>query len=215
MTDTAKAPVTPQAKLNRDYAIRSLLFGTLLLGFGLWSFYDGLIGYPAHNQRALKYQELADARQQADWPAVARANGWKTEKPKAAHNEWDIRTQFIMATVFGLWGVGALIVLAVRSRRRFHADAAGLHGFRATVVPYAAITAVDLTKWDRKGIAKISVTANGASYRLTLDDWYFKGMGDLLTAVREQRPNLFPPEPVTPTPPADASPTDVTSGTAA
>ena len=77
------------------------------------------------------------------------------------------------------------------------------------------VQAVDLTKWDRKGIAKISVTANGASYRLTLDDWYFKGMGDLLTAVREQRPNLFPPEPVTPTPSADASPTDVTSGPAA
>ncbi|MEI8078556.1 MAG: hypothetical protein WCH61_02870, partial [bacterium] len=212
MTDTASAPATPQAKLNRDYAIRSLLFGTLLLGFGLWSFYDGLIGYPAHNRRALKYQELADARQQADWPAVAKANGWKTEKPKAAHNEWDIRTQFIMAAAFGLWGVGALIVLAVRSRRRFHANAAGLHGFRATVVPYAAITAVDLAKWDRKGIAKLNVTANGTSYRLVLDDWYFKGMGDLLTAVQEQRPELFPPEPATPAPSTDVPAADATPG---
>lgn len=210
MTDTAKARPAPQAKLNRDYAIRSLLFGTLLLGFGLWSFYDGLIGYPAHNQRALKYQELADARRQADWPALAKANGWKTERPKPAHNEWDIRTQFIMATVFGLWGAGALTVLAVRSRRRFHADAAGLHGFRAAAVPYAAITAVDLAKWDRKGIARISVTANGAARRLVLDDWYFKGMGDLLAAVREQRPELFPPEPAAPAPPSDAPPADAT-----
>ncbi|MFA5204806.1 MAG: hypothetical protein WC708_10435 [Lentisphaeria bacterium] len=207
MTEPAAtpAPVMPQAKLNKEYAVRGLLFGALLLGFGLWSLYDGVIGYPEHNLRAQKYQELIDAQRQEEWPAVAKANDWKTEKPGAAHNAWDIRTQFIMASIFGFWGLGALTVLALRSRRRFSADTAGLHGFRAAPVPYAAITAVDLAKWQRKGIAKIDATVDGRSCRLVLDDWYFKGMDTLLDAVREQRPELFPAE-EPPAPEADNEP---------
>lgn len=210
-------PVT--AKMNLEYAIRSALFGLMLLGFGAWSLYDGVRGYPEHNRRADAYNALIRESEQggktrqewhAAWQKLAESNGWKTDKPKVRHSTWDIRTQFIMALIFCPIGLASLVGVALNSRRRFSAEGDGLHGFAATTIPYAAITAIDKKKWDRKGIANLEVAIQGAARKVTLDDWKFRGMTAILAEIEKRRPELVPPPPpvppvALPTAPADDS----------
>jgi len=206
-------PVT--AKINLEYAIRSALFGLMMLGFGLWSLYDGAVGYPRHNQRAQAYQDLYQQYEQAGrarqewfaaWQKLARAQGWNTDKPRVKHSDWDLRTQFIMALIFGPIGLASLIGVGLNARRRFSAGDDGLHGFAATAIPYAAITAIDKKKWDRKGIAKLEVAIEGAARKVTLDDWKFRGMAAILAETEKRRPDLVPAPP--PAPPPVAPPAD-------
>ncbi len=203
------------AKINTEYAVRTILFGLMLSGFGGWSLYDGIFGYPEHNRRALKYRELEETAMQSGqprqvwitWEKVCKDEGWKSEKPGAAKSDWDIRTQFIMTLLFMPWGLGSIIGLACKFRRQFSADDLGLHGFLAEPIAYAAIDRLDKKKWDKKGIVRIDVTVAGKARRLTMDDWHFRGMAAILAEIEKQRPDLVPPAPATPPaePPADPS----------
>jgi hypothetical protein len=199
--------------MNLEYAIRSALFGLMLLGFGAWSLYDGIWGYPKHNRRVDAYQALIQEAEQgrqtrqewhAAWLKLAEDNGWSADKPKARHGTRDIRTQFIMALIFCPIGIASLIAVALNSRRRFSAEDDGLHGFAATAIPYTAITAIDKKKWDRKGIAKLEVSIEGAARKITLDDWKFRGIAAILAEIEKRRPELVPAPPPAPAPAAPA-----------
>ena len=39
-----------EAKLNREYAVRILGVGAMMVGMCVWSLYDGLVAWPRHNQ---------------------------------------------------------------------------------------------------------------------------------------------------------------------
>lgn len=196
------------AKINPEYAVRTLLFGLMLVGFGGWSLYDGLVGYPRHNERVKAYQEyhakyedgtLTREQWFTTWKEYAASRGWQADKPKGAHSAWDIRTQFIMAAIFFPLGLWSLVGLARKLPRRFGADAAGLHGFGPGVIPYASLAALDKAKWDKKGIVKVVVVGTGGQEQaLTLDDWHFRGMAAILGEIEKQRPDLVPPAPVAP-----------------
>lgn len=199
MTDTvspsAAAPVVPgvaTARINPEYGVRLFLLGLMFAGFALWSVYDGTVRYPAHNRRVAAYQEFQHGGRFADWPAHARRQGWPVARPGPAHTLWDIRTQFIMAALFGPVALLAWSLLGRQWRRRFRADAAGLHGFAGESIPFAAITALDLRDWDRKGIVRLTCTLAGQPRRVVLDDWKFRGMEAIFARIREQRPELVP-----------------------
>ena len=73
-----------RAKASTGYLARLAVVGAALLGFSLWSLYDGAIGYPAQIVRANKYLELKEAGNKEDWPEVALENGWSTDNPRLA-----------------------------------------------------------------------------------------------------------------------------------
>lgn len=113
------------------------------------------------------------------------------------HEYKQIAPQYIMAALclpVGLYGLLALF-RDLSKRAAYCADTEGLHGFLPDTVPYDAIRDIDYRKWDRKGIAKLNVEQNGTPRTLTLDDWKFKGMEDILHRVEERRPELKRAEP--------------------
>jgi len=244
--------MTVSAKLNREYAVRTVAVGLIMLGFCGWSLYDGWLAYPEDNRRfeAVRAELLAlDATPAAllQVDAVTRerpvdapykARGWATPKKlakelaelreraakmtgpdpaqaAAAQRRWlrellekplrsrnDIQVQNVMALVTGIWSGALLLSLAAKARRRFTADDTGLAGFRPQPIRYEEIVALDLGKWAGKGIAKLRVrTPQGGEAILVLDDWHFRGMGDLLKAIEERRPDLAPAA----APPADSA----------
>lgn len=81
------------ARINTEYAVRTLLVGLMLFAFALWFVYDGAVGYPSNNRQFAAVsaevlaqnatagellQEGADGVRPIDRPYQAR--GWKTSK---------------------------------------------------------------------------------------------------------------------------------------
>ncbi len=202
------------AKINLEYAVRISLFSAIMLGFGLWSLYDGAVKYPAQNREyGAAYDDLT-ARKLSPEPfakelfRIMKERGWKAEHVLPGtraplHSESDIRTQFGMAVAFLPLGFAVFFLLVRNCRRRFSADDAGLHGFLPEAVPYSAIQSVNREKWESKGIVRLAVSVAAGRKTLTLDDWKFRGMEAILAEVDRNRPELAPPKP------ADASATEV------
>lgn len=117
---------------------------------------------------------------------------------KDYHSPSDIGAQYFMAAVCCPLGLGALAFVGINARRKFRADDEGLHGFANKPIPYDAIESIDWSLWDRKGIARMTVAVDGSQRTLKLDAWKFKGMGDILEAVEQKRPDLARPEPAEP-----------------
>ncbi len=111
------------------------------------------------------------------------------------HSPWDIRAQHFMAAVCLPIGLLALGSLALSAKRCYSADEEGLHGFARAPIPYDAVQSVDWSRWQRKGIVKLTASANGTTRTFKLDGWKYRGMTDILKAVEEKRPELErPPE---------------------
>lgn len=101
----------------------------------------------------------------------------------------DLQTQTVQAVITLFFGGLACLSVAVKSKRRFVADAGGLHGsgFGGKAIAFADIARIDWSKWDEKGIVRLTVKS-GQTY--TLDGWHFSGMPGLVEEIKRQRPDL-------------------------
>lgn len=124
------------------------------------------------------------------------------------HSVWDIRAQYFMAIVCLPLGLLALGSLGLSASRRFSADETGLHGLADKPIAYDAIQAIDWSRWQRKGIARLTASVNGATRTFKLDEWRFRGVNDILKTVEEQRPELARPEELKPTSAQSVPPTE-------
>ena len=92
-----------RADWDSKFMLRFLLISLLLLGFGLYSLYDGFIAYPAEKLRAEAFyapemEELEESARVARWQEVAKENGWKRSQPeKPDAIQIDIYWQYGMA----------------------------------------------------------------------------------------------------------------------
>jgi hypothetical protein len=187
MPTDSQASAVATAKLSHAYARRLVMVALLLLGWGLASVYDGVVRYPEQNRRRAKFDTFekrrgADTGWKTKWKDYARSQGWEVEPPKH-HSGLDTKMQFVMAALCVPVGLGSLFLFLRNRRLQFSADAAGLHGFGAGVIPYAAVTGADKRLWDDKGIAVLRVELNGRRRKVPLDDWKFAGMEGLLAEV--------------------------------
>ena len=207
------------AKINLEYAVRMILFCGIILFLGGWSLFDGAVHYPRQNVeydqmcRELEGQKLTGDAFAAEKIRRMREKGWNVEHVttragQPLHSETDIQVQFFFAALLLPWGLLVSGLLFRNSRRRFSADEAGLHGFLPETVSYAAIQSVDRRKWDSKGIVRLTVTTATGEKKLTLDDWKFRGMTDILAEIDRNRPDLAPPPSVSETTAEEAPPVE-------
>ena len=146
------------ARAGTYYRVTRYLFSALLLGMGGWFAYDGFVTYPRDNETH-RLHVLNPAEHPQDAPVRSPS---------------DIRLQKVLGFALPLAAVGLLGWTLYRSRGAYRLSENVLSAPGHGDVPLSAITQIDKSKWDRKGIAKLSYELpGGRKGRLTLDDFLY------------------------------------------
>ena len=160
-TATTTASTTDQAIVARAgtyYRYTRYAFAALIMGFGIAFAYDGFHRYPKHNEMHRLH--------------VLEPEKYPEDRP--THSQTDINFQRVLAVVLPPAAVALLAWTLYRSRGAYRLSGDVLRVPGHPDVPLANITQIDLSRWDRKGIAHLDYElAGGAKGRLTLDDFIY------------------------------------------
>ncbi len=178
-----------EAKVSSSWTMRIGLIAVLFLGFGGLGLYDGFVKYPAQKQKYDAYQQYFEEHNQSatGWDEYAAERGWPPEIPKE-RDQGDIVTQYVIIVVCIPIGLIALVWLLMHLPRKVTSDEQGFSVGRLKV-PYSAVTSIDKSRWDSKAIAVVHYDHNGHKGEAKIDDWKFKGAGEVLKDI-EQHANL-------------------------
>jgi len=162
MTDTAttagSAPDEIVARAGTYYRYTRYAFAALILGFGIAFLRDGFHRYPKHNELHRLHVQ----------------NPEKYPDDYAVHSETDIKFQKVLGIILPPAAVALLAWTLYRSRGTYRLAGDVLHVPGHPSVPLDAITQIDLSRWDRKGIARLSYELpTGEKNALTLDDFIY------------------------------------------
>ena len=172
--------------LSRQWRNRILFQTVFFIGFGLWFFYDGVVGYPRHNDRLAQFAAAKARGEAAEWPAFAAKNGWAGQDHFAPYTADDLKVQYVLGGICVAGGLLALGWFLIGRGQKLASDGQTVWGVRGQRVPLDAFVKTDRRKWDRKGIAYAFYEENGKRRRLTIDDYKFVGGEDILKQVEER-----------------------------
>lgn len=170
-----------KTKVNFQYAWRQLLFHTVLVGWGIASFYDWSVRYPAENAI---YEEQQEAYLEDPKNAPEPNKDLK-------HSKTDIKIQFIMGTICFPAGLIGFLLLGLKYRKKYTADEDAMCGFTDKPIQYSELTELDKRLWDSKGIFAVRADHEGESIKVVLDDWKFAGFNKILEKIEEKRSDLI------------------------
>lgn len=109
------------------------------------------------------------------------------EKP--VYSKRKLHSQYIQASVTALLALMAFWAVGSKSGVRYTADEGGLGGGGFgpddEIVPWSDVAAVDWSKWDEKGIAKVSLKSGRT---VKLDSWHFVGISAIAAELEKHFP---------------------------
>ena len=165
--------MTVRTNTNQRYYFRFLLIGLAVIGFGLWSLYDGAIAYPQQRERALAYQKLKEEDRGGTWHDEAQRRGWPTELPGQPKTRVDFITQYIMAGVASTAGLLLLWIVYQARGRWIEASDVGLETSWGERFDFDQVIAIDKKRWREKGIARIKYQRDKRRKRMVLDNYKY------------------------------------------
>lgn len=170
-------PMPLRADNDPRFSRRFLFMGLAAIGFSLWSLYDGAIGYPREQERAVKWEKDYLDRPNEEWIAFAEEQGWSTSIPKNPKTEEEYRTsiasQYAMFVVAGLVGL-YLVSIPLRARGRWiESTEDGVTSSWGQSFKFDDVVNLEKRQWKNKGIAKVTYVENGRKRRLVIDDYKF------------------------------------------
>ena len=178
MTTTPAKPVKPAsgpeivANPSGVYRLKQSAMAILLIGWGLWSVYDGYYNWPKQNQEIASLKEQIKHTPKEDTKKLTEL---ETSLGKLKeHTSLDITFNKVLG--WALPPVGLLLLIRVfyvsRGQYRLRDDVLHIPGHPP--VPLDAVRSIDKAKWDRKGIAYLNYQLlNGKAGRLKLDDYIY------------------------------------------
>ena len=144
------------ARVDFQYRWRSWAVAILLVGMGVFCLHDGFIVYPREN---------------AAWERM----GDRVDRPaRPPHDPPGVLFNQIAGIVCTLVGIPFLIWREYRSRGDYRLSGQILHVPGQPPIPFDQIQGLDLTRWDRKGIATLECRDSGASRRVLLNDMIYE-----------------------------------------
>jgi hypothetical protein len=171
----ARTPSTPVvAKASTEYRVKRFIIVAMLVGLGGWFAYDGLVRWPAENERIEQLKKDAE---------VARKNNKDAEVGKLTaevaklqhHTDSDLRLQKILGGVLPPLGILVLVWSLYHSRGAYRLRDNILTVPGHPPIALDSIRSIDKTDWDRKGIAHIEYELpNGSRGSATLDDFIYQ-----------------------------------------
>jgi hypothetical protein len=204
------------ARASWGYAVRILIMAVLCAIFAFWFAYDGVIGWPARDDGLVKYMldhpnPHIDSPQAQTvlhaWPGFSKATSEQVKEmgdlAKASGiDEWktelDLFWQKMIVVGLVLGTAGTLYFFYRYTRKRAIADDAGLSPAAGLVIPWANITKIDNTQWDKRGMVTITYTDSASqSQTAVLDDYDLDNLPVLLEEVAQRATNATfdPPVP--------------------
>jgi len=173
---------------RKSYILKFLLIGLTALAFGLWNLNDATFTYPAKRPHADAYLEMqgplnedgqasiSDGDLQEAWQAYAESNGLPPTKPDMHdHLDFLITSNYFIGCVFGLLGLWCLATGLPAIGKWIELRDGKLSTKGGSEIALENITAIDKSRWEKKGIAKVSATnADGKVQTLVIDDLKFE-----------------------------------------
>ena len=185
-----------KAATNPGYMIRLVVVTVITLIGGLWFSYDGFIGYPHQQKVALEYVQFQEDGRVDQWPEHAKSQGWAVT-PQMPKSNSDIWLQRLLGGV--ALSIGIVFGLAsLRSMGRHVAcDEEGISNKVYPKVPFDAITKLDKSRWQKKGIVVVQFELDGKSGRMVLDDWkmHTENTEQILRTIEQKTGLGNPPQP--------------------
>lgn len=144
------------ARVDFQYRWRSWAFAILMLGIGLWCLHDGFMVWPREN---------------AAWERM----GDRVDRPaRPPHDPPGVLFNQFAGIVCTAISIPLLIWREYRSRGEYRLSGRTLHVPGQPPIPFEHIQGLDLTRWDRKGIAVLECHDSGVSRRVLLNDMIYK-----------------------------------------
>lgn len=168
-----------KALYEEGFFRKFLYIGLVCLAYSAWCLYDGMVAYPAKLERAKVYHvEMADlesTQREKAWLDRTSQEGWENYVPETpAEIENDIFQQYLQIAVCLLIAVPMLLKYFFARGTYIEADDEEIRpSWNKNVIPFAAITKIDKTKWIKKGIAKVYYSVGTASKSFVMDDFKF------------------------------------------
>jgi hypothetical protein len=171
------------ARAGSYYRRTRYLMALLLVGMGAWFAYDGWVKYPAENRAFLDSHPLSEA----------------------PHQPLDLLLQRGLGFALPPLGILLLAWALYNSRGQYKLEGNTLEVPGHPPVPLDAITKIDKTLWDRKGVAYLDYAlASGQKGRLRLDDFVYERTGTDAIYERIEKA-VLPPDAGSPEPGQDAA----------
>ncbi len=184
--------MTVKTKINTEWAVRLLIIAVAALVFGAWFVYDGAVAWPRANDISQTAHYWDESATPPGWvlhdnwqERLAEAGYPASEQPDLPRTQQDINMQFAWAAVCFPVAILLFINLQLHAARKLYADDTGLH-YGGKSIAWDQVENIDYDRWDSKGIAIVHASDGR---RIKLDDWKYKGAGDVLAAVEQQAPH--------------------------
>ncbi|HEY2343176.1 MAG TPA: hypothetical protein VGH90_09120 [Chthoniobacteraceae bacterium] len=162
-----EAHVVPFWKAQR------LIPAIICLGYAVYFFFDGAVGYPRSNNHWLKHQEYVEAHDLQGWLAYAKEHGWNPNPPEKFHNPADLRGQFVFGGGLVVVGLAFFFYWFTQKDRMMSADDEAVVTPTGARVPYDAVISIDRRKWETKGLARVRYDLEGKKGDFMIDDAKF------------------------------------------
>jgi len=163
-----------EARISSIWNKQKLLIAIAFIGIGAWFFYDGLVGWPASNERWREHDRFVKEQKVKEWPAFAKSHGWVEEAPEKLHTRGDLIGQYVLGGLALTIGVILFTYWATQRRRVLRMDEEAVYTTSGTRVPFDDITGVNKKKWETKGIARVRYTQEGRNREFVVDDYKFE-----------------------------------------
>jgi len=152
-----EVPSQVECPAARDPAVRLFIFAFILIGFGVWCFYDAYV---------LGKYKLADNMDVNAWAGffLNRVGG----------------------VAFPLVGLIPLAMGIVHLRRKLVADADGIGYVGKDKIAWSAVRALGSEQLASKGILHVRYDAGGQEKVLTLDGWKLQNFRDLVLLLESK-----------------------------
>jgi len=177
-----------KSNARKGYITKFLLIGLVGLAIGGWHLTDAITKAPKLRKHADAYLEMrgpqnengdymiSDGDLQEAWKAYAEPLGLPIDKPKLHDDiKFFVTYNYFVGAIFTLLGLWCLAVCLPAIGKWIQLRDGKLSTKGGKEIALEDITAIDKTRWEKKGIAKVSATdANGKVQTVIIDDLKFE-----------------------------------------
>jgi len=171
-----------RADSNSKFLRRFLLIAAVCFGYVIWGSYDALVKGPKELEKANIYWTVNSdgasvpryASSGGEWTKIAKEKGWDIGQPKTpAGAKGFLYFNYALVAVCLVAGGLATYKFLKTNNTWIEADTKNFKSSWGPSFAFDEIKSIDKTKWERKGVAKITYDIGQGEQLFVLDDFKY------------------------------------------